>query len=245
MSSELKDILGEIEKLETSFDEYQQAIQKSKNNILQYLSETWKKLKEEQQEIGKLETSIESQNSELTELNTKASELDKKISELRTSKEENGSKVTELRVQLEKLTDELKPPATELENLTTKLNSVNEKITFKESEKSTLDQHKIENENREKQLNTLYTEEKMEDLNLKLVQLKRNNFFTSFIIENSEEDIPEVDIISTIMNQGSCNLDELKKLLDIPPIMSVRTIKQLAVKGIINLDENTNIITMP
>jgi DNA-binding MarR family transcriptional regulator len=75
--------------------------------------------------------------------------------------------------------------------------------------------------------------------------LKRANFFTSFIIENSDEDLPEVDIISTIMSQGSCNLDELKKLLDIPPIMAVRTIKQLAVKGIINLDENTNIITMP
>ncbi|GAG97092.1 unnamed protein product, partial [marine sediment metagenome] len=49
----------------------------------------------------------------------------------------------------------------------------------------------------------------------------------------------------TIMAQGSCNLNELKKLLSVPPIMAVRTIKQLAVKGIINLDENTNIITMP
>ena len=65
------------------------------------------------------------------------------------------------------------------------------------------------------------------------------------MIENSEEEIPEVDIIATIMAQGSCNLDELKKLLDVPPIMAVRTIKQLAVKGIINLDENTNIITLP
>jgi len=47
------------------------------------------------------------------------------------------------------------------------------------------------------------------------------------------------------MTHGSCNLDELKKLLDVPPIMAVRTIKQLAVKGIINLDEQTNIVTLP
>ena len=98
---------------------------------------------------------------------------------------------------------------------------------------------------KENQLKTTYTEQKMEDLNKKLTHLKRDNYFTSFLIENSKEDIPEVDIIATIMTQGSCNLDELKKLLDVPPIMAVRTIKQLAVKGIIKLDEDTNIITMP
>jgi Mn-dependent DtxR family transcriptional regulator len=47
------------------------------------------------------------------------------------------------------------------------------------------------------------------------------------------------------MEQGSAKLDDLKKLLDVPPIMAIRTIKQLAVKGIINLDENTNTVTLP
>jgi DNA-binding MarR family transcriptional regulator len=133
----------------------------------------------------------------------------------------------------------------ELNDITSKLNSINDKTTLKENEKNALEQKKIDNENKESRLKTLYTEEKMQDLNSKLAQLKRNNFFTSFLMENSEEEIPEVDIIATIMTQGSCNLDELKKLLDVPPIMAVRTIKQLAVKGIINLDDNTNIITLP
>ena len=91
----------------------------------------------------------------------------------------------------------------------------------------------------------MYTEEKMHDLDFKLTQLKRNNYFTSFLIENSKEEISEVDIIATIMSQSSCNLDELKNLLSVPPIMAVRTIKQLAVKGIIKLDEDSNVITMP
>ena len=245
MSSELRDILGEIEKLETTFDEFQQAVQKSKDNILQNLSQTWKKLKEEQEESTKLETNIDAQNSDLTELNMKVSDLDKKIAELSLSKEENQMKVSELNQNLEKLSDELKTPTIELETIMSKLTSLNEKISSKETEKAELDQKKIDNENREKQLNTLYTEDKMEELNRKLLHLKTNNYFTSFIIENSEEDIPEVDIIATIMSQGSCNLDELKKLLDVTPIMATRTIKQLAVKGIINLDEDTNIITMP
>lgn len=245
MSLDLRDILGEIEKLETNFDEFKQAVQKSNEAILQYLSQSWKKLKEEQEEIAKLESNIDSQNSELTELNMKVSDLDKKITELNSTKEENQSKVSELNHNLEKLSDDLKTPTIELENLISKVNSLNEKVSSKESEKAELDQKKIDNENREKHLNSLYTEDKMEDLNRKLIQLKRNNYFTSFIIENSEEDIPEVDIVSTILSQGSCNLDELKKLLDVPPILATRTIKQLAVKGIINLDETTNIITMP
>ena len=47
------------------------------------------------------------------------------------------------------------------------------------------------------------------------------------------------------MDKGEAKLDDLKKLLDVPPIMAVRTIKQLAVKGILNLDESTNRVTLP
>jgi len=124
------------------------------------------------------------------------------------------------------------------------LNSLNQKIVTKEDEKSFLDQKKLDAQNRENYLQTTYTEEKMADLNRKLSQLKRNNFFTSFLIENSEEEIPEVDILATIMTQGSVNLDELKKILDVPPIMAKRTLSVLAVKGIINLDEDSGIVTM-
>ncbi|MHA1522198.1 MAG: hypothetical protein ACTSRK_18640 [Promethearchaeota archaeon] len=35
-------------------------------------------------------------------------------------------------------------------------------------------------------------------------------------------------------------MNEIKKQLDITPIMAVRTIRQLAVQGIIDLNEDTN-----
>ncbi len=245
MSSSLKEILGLIEKLETTFDEYLQSLQKDKEGVLQNLSLTWKKMKEEQFEIEKFEQTVNTQNSELTELTMKSQELDKQLSDLNSVKQDNLSKINELNSNFEKVSVELKAPSSELENLQLKLKTLNEKLSMKESEKITLEQRKIDNENRERQLKVLYTEDKMEELNRKLVLLKKDNYFTSFLIENSKEDFPEVDIISTIMNQGSCNLEELKKLLDVPPIMAVRTIKQLAVKGIINLDDNTNIISLP
>ena len=245
MSSNLKDILGTIEQLEKYFDEYQQSLQKNNENIILNLSLIWKNMQLEHEDINKLEGKIEIQNNELTELKTKSDDLEKKIDILKSSKNDLQVKSSELQKSLEQISDDLKGPKLELEDLQSKLKIVNDKIVTKETDNNVLDQKKIDNENRERHLKTEYSEEKMKDLDLKLNQLKRNNYFTSFIIENSEEEISEVDILATIMSQGSCNLDELKKLLSIPPIMAVRTIKQLAVKGIINLDEDTNIITMP
>jgi len=245
MSSNLKDVFSLIETLEKSLDGYQQYFQKPHETLTLDLSTAWKRMKDEQKEIEDFEAILRSQNSEITELKLKSDELDKKLDELQKTKSELTSKISELNSTLEKVNDDLKTPQLELENLMSKLNSLNQKITSKEDEKSAMDQDKLDYQNRENYLQTTFTEEKMADLNRKLSQLKRNNFFTSFLIENSEEEIPEVDILATIMTQGSVNLDELKKILDVPPIMAVRTIKQLAVAGIINLDEDTNIISMP
>ncbi|TET00614.1 MAG: hypothetical protein E3J90_03830 [Promethearchaeota archaeon] len=245
MSSNLNDILGTIEMLEKYFDEYIQTIQKNSENIIQNLSLTWKKMQLELEDVKKLEEAIEVQNNELTELNTKSDDLAKKIDVLKSSKNGLQAKALELQKSIEQISDDLKGPKLELEDILSKLKTVNDKIVTKENDNNLLDQKKIDNENRERHLRTEYSEEKMKDLDFKLRHLKKDNYFTSFLIENSEEEISEVDILATIMAQGSCNLNELKKLLSVPPIMAVRTIKQLAVKGIINLDEDTNIITMP
>ena len=107
-----------------------------------------------------------------------------------------------------------------------------------------MEQKKLENAQLE--------EQKKDEFDLKLAEiekrisiLKEQNFFTSFIIENSDQDIFEVDIIATIFEKGKCNMNEMKKQLDLTPIMAVRTIKQLAVQGIIELNEDTNEISLP
>lgn len=239
-----KEILALIEQFEGAFDTYQQSLQKNNEEIIQHLSLTWKNMQSEQKEIEKLEDTIHKQNSEITELKIKSEELDKKIIEKKAKRDELTTKITELNKDLEIATDELKQPQFELENLVSKIDSLNEKITTKESEKTKLDQIKLDNEQRENELKTTFSKEKLEELDNKLSQLKSDNFFVSFLMEYSDEEIPEVEIVATIMQKGSCKLDDLKKKLDVPPIMAVRTIKQLAVKGIINLDETNNIVSM-
>jgi len=240
----MKEISSLIEQFESEFDTYLQSLKKSNDEIYSQLSTTWKNIQALQKEKEELDLKVGEQNSELTGLRTQSEEYDKKIEELKAKKEEILSKISELKGTLEQTTDELKKPQLELEDLNSKLNSVNEKIESKESEKGKLEQQKIENDNKESQLKGDYSK-KMEELESTLKSSKQQNFFASFLIDHSEEDIHEVDILSTILEQGKCNLSELKTQLDIPPIMAVRTIKQLAVKGIINLDESTEEITMP
>jgi len=242
MSSQ--EILSLIEQFETAFDTYWQVLQKHNEEVLSQLREAWRYMQAEQKEGESIKEKLATQNSELTDLRTKSEELDRTIEGLKAKKEELNTKISELTTSLETTINDLKAPQFELDNLLSKLDGVNEKITAKDSEKTSLDQKTVENENREVEIKDTY-QKKMENLEAKINQMRQENFFTSFLIEHSDEEIHEVHIIATIMEKGSAKLDELKKLLDVPPIMAVRTIKQLAVKGILKLDENTNTVTLP
>ena len=238
------EILSLIEQFETAYDTYWQILQKHNEEVLSQLKEAWRTMQAEQKEEESIKEKLSAQNSELTELRTKSEELDTIIEGLKVKKDELTTKISELTNTLETTINDLKTPQFELDNLKSKLEGINEKITSKETEKTSLDQKKVENENREVELRNLYMK-KMDELESKINQMRQKNFFTSFLIENSEEEVHEVDIIAMIMEKGEANLDDLKKLLDVPPIMAVRTIKQLAVKGILNLDENTKKVTLP
>jgi chromosome segregation ATPase len=242
MSSQ--DILSLIEQFETAYDTYWQVLQKNNEEVLSQLREAWRFMQAEQKEEETIKEKLSAQNLELTELRTKSEELDRTIDGLKAKKEELNSKISELTNTLETGVNDLKKPAFELTQLEEKLNAINEKIAVKEEEKTGLDQKTVENENREVELKNTY-QKKMDELEAKIDQLRQQNFFTSFLIENSDENITEVDILAVIMEKGSAQLEELKKMMDVPPIMAVRTIKQLAVKGILNLDENSGKVTLP
>lgn len=239
----VKEILSQIEQFETTFDTYLQLLQKNNDDIYQNISLTWKKMQEALKEDEDLQKTLSEESSELTELRTKSEELDTKIEGLKEKKETLSSKINELNSTLETAINDLKNPTLQLENTSSKLDVINEKIATKESEKTGLDQKKIENENKEQAFSTSYAK-KMEELEKQLKELKRQNFFSSFLIDHSDEEIHEVDIIATIMEKKTAKLDDLKKLLDVPPIMAVRTIKQLGIKGIVKIDENSGNVTM-
>ena len=210
-----KEILSFIEQFETAFDTYSQQMQKNNDTIIQNLSKAWKKMKLVQAENEKLIEKIREQNSEITGLRTEFEGVEKKLTETKEKKDELSAKITELTTTLETTTSDMKKPEFEFETLISKVNSINEQITTKESEKTTLDQKKVDNEHLEQNMKDDYTK-RMAELDKEVAELRKSSFFTSFIMENSDEEIPEVDVLATIMEKGKSGLDELKKLMDIP-----------------------------
>lgn len=85
---------------------------------------------------------------------------------------------------------------------------------------------------------------KLIDLEKQFNDLKRDNFFTLFLIENYGENIPELEIISILAEKQNCNLDELKNQIDLPPILAIRTIKQMEVKAILKIDEESYTVSI-
>lgn len=239
-----EEILAQIEQFETAFDTYNQKIQSNVKEFSEKLSSIWKNMKILKDENSSLVETIKDQDANLMTLRTDSESLDKKIKELKTSKDELTSKCAELSSELEQLTSKQKEPEFKLINFHSKLTKVNERIKNRESEKNNLEQKKLENIQLEQQKKDEF-EQKLVEIEKRIDRLREQNFFTSFIIENSDQDIFEVDIIASIFEKGKCNMNEIKKQLDLTPIMAVRTIKQLAVQGIIELNEDTNEISLP
>ena len=239
-----EEILAQIEQFETTFDTYNQKMQSNMKEFSEKLSSVWKNMKILKDENSALVETIKEQDANLMTLRTDSESLDKKIQELKTNKEELTSKCSELSTELEQLTSKQKEPEFKLINLHSKLSKVNEGIQNRESEKNQLEQKKLENIQLEQQKKDEF-EQKLAEIEKRIGKLREQNFFTSFVIENSDQDIFEVDILATIIEKGKCNMNEMKKQLDLTPIMAVRTIKQLAVQGIIELNEDTNEISLP
>lgn len=75
--------------------------------------------------------------------------------------------------------------------------------------------------------------------------LEAGNPVISFLLEESAEDIPEVDILAAVMKLDKTNKDLLKEELDgiLSPVIITRTLGRMAEKNIINYDESRDIIT--
>ncbi|MFX0084803.1 MAG: hypothetical protein ACFFAU_03940 [Candidatus Hodarchaeota archaeon] len=77
-------------------------------------------------------------------------------------------------------------------------------------------------------------------------KLKAENSVISFLLEESAEEIYEVDILAGIMKLGKTSKEQLKDTLAgrISPVILTRTLGRLVEKNMINYDESNDIISM-
>jgi chromosome segregation ATPase len=99
--------------------------------------------------------------------------------------------------------------------------------------------HSLETEKKQK------IEEKEQDLAIlrrDFSQIQINNSILSFLLDESAEDIPEVDILAELMNKSRVSQDQLKHLLEvrISPVIITRTLGRMIEKELIQFHANDN-----
>lgn len=104
------------------------------------------------------------------------------------------------------------------------------------------------NQDLEIKLKTEIDEKEAENAELKkeIDTLKAGNAVISFLLEESAEDIPEVDILAAVMNLGNqTTKEQLKQTLEgrISPVIITRTLGRMAEKKLLNYDESNNVIS--
>lgn len=223
LEDELRDLNSESFKLRIHFEDINKKFKTTKNQIDDIeikISESKKSLEHLDADLIKTKEELENYKieSKNLKLNISAKESEKVV--LEQKRNDNEEKKNELLLEISKKSESIKEDhINKIEEFKKECSNKFEELKFGWSKKL---------DNEKQQIN----------------KFKKNNFFTSFLIDYSEENIPELDIITTLIEKKQCNLDDLKNTIDLPPILAVRTIKQMAVKQIIDLDEDNNIVSV-
>ncbi|MHA1968540.1 MAG: hypothetical protein ACW964_12130 [Candidatus Hodarchaeales archaeon] len=155
--------------------------------------------------------------------------------------------------------DELKAKKVRLEALKNERREVSESLGSTKSETEKLKNELVQK--REKLANLTKTNQELEiklkteidaksnekiELKKEITQLKSENAVISFLLEESAEDIYEVDILAVIMNLGQTSKDKIKDALSgiVSPVILTRTLGRLAEKNMINYNESNDTISM-
>jgi chromosome segregation ATPase len=175
------------------------------------------------------------------EINNKANlkeELIKRQINHAKEAQEKEIRFDELESEKNKVTEDLGAISAEISELKTTISQKRENIAGMIKK----------NQELELNLNTVLNTKEIEikELNDKIETIKSENAVISYILEESAEDIPEVDILAAVMKLGKTNKNQLKKELEdtISPVLITRTLGRMIEKNLINYDESRDVISL-
>ncbi|MFX1495897.1 MAG: hypothetical protein ACFFBH_00075 [Promethearchaeota archaeon] len=252
-----------------SFQNNSEKLIENLKGVLNNLNEVKRENIKLEDELRDLDSNLFKLQIQFEELNKNIQNLKRKTREV-VLEIENLEKIEhKLDNELVKSNKELQEYKTELMKVVSNISAKkSEKEVLEQKKKSNEDKYKealmnhsknfedfkIENEKKIKELESMSLK-KMEDLKngwsnkvlemeSEFAEFKKNNFFTIFLIENLDKKIPEFEIILKLIESEFYNLDDLKSQLELPPILALRTIKQMQVKDLLKIDEEYNTVTL-
>jgi len=213
-------------------------------------------------ELFKLQIQFEDINKNFHDSQNRIDELKLEINTLKDSYGKIDKNLSECKEDLENIKSKLKTVESNLSAKESEKEVLEQKRRDNEEKRRNavsahskeLDEFKIKNEKNLKEFDQMGLNQikeikdrmskKLEEVEKQFNEFKRNYFFTLFLIENSDEKIPELEIITILMEKQNCNLDELKQQIDLPPILAVRTLKQMEVKELLKIDEESKTVSL-
>lgn len=202
-----------------------------------------------------LETLIkekEAVDAQITEQEAKISSLQDEINNQANLKEElvrrqanNAEELHTKNVRFEKFQIEINQTSETLQSINNEIDNLKSEISQKRKKIAALTKTNQELEFKLKNEIEAKGAENTE-LRTDLVTIKSENAVISFLLEESAEDLPEVDILAAVMNLGQTTKEQLKKTLEgqISPVIITRTLGQMAEKNLLNFDESNGIISI-
>ncbi|MFX0051010.1 MAG: hypothetical protein ACFE8U_06905 [Candidatus Hermodarchaeota archaeon] len=216
-------IFSRAQELRESKD-YLDTLIKEKEAVDAQITEQEAKIATNQEDINNKanlkEELIKRQNNEVEEAQRKEIELEEKYNEKKT------------------LNEKLETTTKEIEKIKTEISQRRESIAHFVKSNQDLEL-KFQTE-----LNTKHTE--ITNLEEEIKGLEAENAVISYLLEESAEDIPEVDILAAIMKLGRSNKEQLKQELEgiISPVLITRTLGRMAEKKLIVYDELRDLISL-
>lgn len=233
--SNIKDLLR---KTEEETKELKEFLNSKLESIIEEVNMSNKAMGSLEKNLESTENRIKKYDTQITELKEKKTNLEQTVKDLKSKIEETSNKIAELKdklsnmkVKLEEANKEFIQLKNEKEEKQNKLEELNKKVKQLEEEIV-----RIKKANEEE-----FAEKKagFNKIREELNKLARENAVIDFILAEGSYSTPEVEILTILFKTKASTIEEIKREVKSPPVVTVRTVRKLAGMNILSYEEST------
>lgn len=228
-----------LERIKKGVDDLIQFQGSKKDSIQALLDNLAKELSEHGTQLTALKQEVATLDAACNDLEKTRNELEQRISSLKSSTSEKTQQITTLTSQKNDLSSRKSSLLQELRQKQDEFQRLTQVISSIEDELAALQQQLAAVEARKEQM-IQEKEAQLKELEDKLSKAKDENPIAHFLVYESDVELPAVELLAVILqNNGTLSVDDIKREVDLPPVVVTSQLKRMAQKGVIRLDETT------
>lgn len=218
--SRIAQVMKSMEAIADSFSEESKTILDTVDKVNVQLQEADERIATHESKIATLEDKKQSLRSELVSLEQQVKDLDRKASSLTTDTGSTSKELLKTEDTLKQYQAKIGTQNTESEKLDRSITEIQDNIEKTRSSN--------EKEFQEKRAG-------FEEAQRRIKELVDREPVVDFLLTEASSEPPEIAIVAgLIRGNGTASLDELKRITNVPPAITIRTINALEQKGVVS-----------